>query len=186
MTLQDITKSSEDRMLKCIDFLRKDLATLRAGRANPAILDRIKVEYYGTETPLNQLGNIAAPEPRLLTIQPWDKSALGAIEKAILKSDLGINPSNDGSIIRLAIPALTEERRLELVKTSKKKGEEAKVSVRNVRRDAQDAIKASEKAKECSEDESKKALDNLQKLTDKYVKEIDTILVAKEKEITEV
>jgi ribosome recycling factor len=149
-------------------------------------LDKITVDYYGAATPLNQLGNISAPEPRLLTIQPWDKSALGAIEKAILKSDLGLNPNNDGSIIRLAIPQLTEERRAQLVKTTRKKGEDCKVSVRNIRRDAADKIKADEKAKTCSEDEAKKSNDELQKFTDKYSKEVDKILETKEKEIMEV
>ncbi len=184
--LTAILADAEDRMQKSVEFFRKDLASVRAGRANPAILDKITVEYYGAATPLNQLGNISAPEPRLLTIQPWDKSALAAIEKAILKSDLGLNPNNDGSIIRLAIPQLTEERRAELVKATKKKGEDCKVSVRNIRRDVADKIKADEKAKTCSEDEAKKANDDLQKATDKYIKEIDKILDAKEKEIMEV
>lgn len=184
--LTAILADAEDRMQKSVEFFRKDLASVRAGRANPAILDKITVEYYGAATPLNQLGNISAPEPRLLTIQPWDKSALAAIEKAILKSDLGLNPNNDGSIIRLAIPQLTEERRAQLVKATKKKGEDCKVSIRNIRRDVVDKIKADEKAKTCSEDEAKKANDDLQKATDKYIKEIDKILDAKEKEIMEV
>ncbi len=184
--LTAILTDAEDRMQKSVEFFRKDLASVRAGRANPAILDKITVEYYGAATPLNQLGNISAPEPRLLTIQPWDKSALAAIEKAILKSDLGLNPNNDGSIIRLAIPQLTEERRAQLVKATKKKGEDCKVSIRNIRRDVADKIKADEKAKTCSEDEAKKANDDLQKATDKYIKEIDKILDAKEKEIMEV
>ncbi len=184
--LTAILADAEDRMQKSVEFFRKDLATVRAGRANPALLDKITVEYYGAATPLNQLGNISAPEPRLLTIQPWDKSALAAIEKAILKSDLGLNPNNDGSIIRLAIPQLTEERRAQLVKTTKKKGEDCKVSIRNIRRDVVDKIKADEKAKTCSEDDAKKANDDLQKATDKYIKEIDKILEAKEKEIMEV
>ena len=184
--LKDILNDAKDRMTKSVELFRKDLATVRAGRANPSILDKVTVDYYGTATPLNQLGNISAPEPRLLTIQPWDKSALAAIEKAILKSDLGLNPSNDGSLIRLVIPQLTQERRVELVKTTKKKGEDCKVSIRNIRRDAQDKIKACEKSKECSEDESKKALEDLQKSTDKFVKEVDQILENKEKEIMEV
>ncbi|MCL1805895.1 MAG: ribosome recycling factor [Clostridiales bacterium] len=184
--LKDILAEGEDRMQKSVEFFRKDLASVRAGRANPAILDKIVVDYYGAETPLNQLGNIAAPEPRLLTIAPWDKSALGAIEKAIQKSDLGLNPNNDGSIIRLAIPQLTEERRVQLVKSTKKKGEECKVSVRNIRRDVADKIKAEEKAKGCSEDDAKKANDDLQKATDKYIKEVDKILELKETEIMEV
>lgn len=184
--LTAILADAEDRMQKSVEFFRKDLASVRAGRANPALLDKITVEYYGATTPLNQLGNISAPEPRLLTIQPWDKSALAAIEKAILKSDLGLNPNNDGSIIRLAIPQLTEERRSQLVKATKKKGEDCKISIRNVRRDVTDKIKADEKSKNCSEDEAKKANDDLQKATDKHIKEIDKILDAKEKEIMEV
>ena len=184
--LNDILADGEDRMQKTVEFFRKDLASVRAGRANPAILDKVVVDYYGSPTPINQMGNITAPEPRLLMIAPWDKSALGAIEKAILKSDLGLNPNNDGSIIRLAIPQLTEERRAQLVKGTKKKGEECKVSVRNIRRDVVDKVKAEEKAKGCSEDEAKKASDDIQKTTDKYVKEVDKILEAKEKEIMEV
>ena len=184
--LVDILADGEDRMQKSVEFLRKDLASVRAGRANPAILDKIVVDYYGTPTPLNQMGTIAAPEPRLLTIMPWDKSALSSIEKAIQKSDLGLNPNNDGNLIRLAIPQLTEERRGQLVKSTRKNGEDSKVSVRNIRRDVADKIKAEEKAKECSEDEAKKANDDLQKLTDKYIKEVDKVLEAKEKEILEV
>ena len=184
--LAEILKDAENRMQKSLEFFRKDLATVRAGRANPAILDKITVDYYNTPTPLNQVGNISAPEPRLLTIQPWDKSMLGIIEKAIQKSDLGINPSNDGSIIRLVIPQLNEERRSQLVKSTKKKGEDCRVNVRNIRRDAADKVKAAEKAKSCSEDESKKAIDDLQKATDKYIKEIDKVLEVKEKEIMEV
>ncbi|MCL1849542.1 MAG: ribosome recycling factor [Clostridiales bacterium] len=184
--LSDVLTDGEERMQKSIEFFRKDLASVRAGRANPAILDKIIVDYYGAPTPLNQMGTIAAPEPRLLTITPWDKSALGAIEKALQKSDLGLNPNNDGNLIRLAIPQLTEERRGQLVKSTRKTGEECKVSVRNIRRDVADKIKAEEKAKTCSEDDAKKANDDLQKLTDKYVKEVDQILDAKEKEIMEV
>ena len=184
--IKDILADAEDRMQKSVEFFRKDLASVRAGRANPAILDKLVVDYYGAATPINQMGTISAPEPRLLTIMPWDKSALGAIEKAILKSDLGLNPNNDGNIIRLAIPQLTEERRGQLVKSTRKKGEECKVSVRNIRRDVADKIKAEEKAKSCSEDEAKDANDELQKVTDKYVKEVDKVLENKEKEIMEV
>ena len=184
--LKDILTDGEDRMQKSVEFLRKDLASVRAGRANPSLLDKVIVDYYGAATPLNQMGTIAAPEPRLLTIMPWDKSALGAIEKAILKSDLGLNPNNDGNLIRLSIPQLTEERRGQLVKTTRKKGEDCKVSVRNIRREVVDLIKAQEKAKACSEDQAKDANDDLQKLTDKYVKEIDKVLDIKEKEIMEV
>ena len=184
--LKDVLNESEDKMQKSVEFFRKDLASVRAGRANPALLDKVVVDYYGAATPLSQMGTITAPEPRLLMVMPWDKSALGAIEKAILKSDLGLNPNNDGSIIRLAIPQLTEERRSQLVKTTRKKGEDCKVSVRNIRRETADMIKAEEKAKTCSEDQAKDANDDLQKLTDKYVKEIDKVLEVKEKEIMEV
>lgn len=184
--LKDTLAEGEDRMSKSVEFFRKDLASVRAGRANPALLDKIVVEYYGAPTPLNQMGTIAAPEPRLLTIMPWDKSALSAIEKAIQKSDLGLNPNNDGTIIRLAVPQLTEERRAQLVKTARKKGEDCKVNVRNIRRDVVDKIKAEEKAKACSEDEAKDANADLQKLTDKFIKDIDGILDIKEKEIMEV
>jgi len=184
--LTEIMNDSEDRMSKTIEALRKDFSTMRAGRANPAILEKVKVEYYGALTPLNQLANIAVPEPRLLTVQPWDKSLLSTVEKAILKSDLGLNPTNDGNILRIVIPQLTEERRQELVKTAKKKAEESKVSIRNIRRDANDKIKQLEKDKELNEDESKKEQDEIQKLTDKYIKEVERVLENKETEITEV
>ena len=184
--LKEVLADGEDRMTKSVEFFRKDLASVRAGRANPAILDKVVVDYYGAPTPLNQMGTIAAPEPRLLTIMPWDKTALTAIEKAIQKSDLGLNPNNDGNIIRLAVPQLTEERRTQLVKGTRKKGEDCKVNIRNIRRDVADKIKAEEKAKSCSEDEAKDANDELQKLTDKHVKEVDKILDIKEKEIMEV
>jgi ribosome recycling factor len=184
--LKETIHEAEERMKKSLELLRKEYATLRAGRANPSILDKIQVEYYGTPTPLNQMANISAPEPRLLTIQPWDKSVIGQIEKAILKSDLGLNPSNDGNIIRIAIPQLTQERRGELVKVVKKKAEETKVSIRNVRRDTNDKIKSLEKSKTVSEDEAKKGQDDAQKMTDKYIKEVDRVLEVKEKEIMEV
>jgi ribosome recycling factor len=184
--INDILSETEDRMQKTIEHLTKDLATLRAGRANPAMLDKVMADYYGEPTPLNQLANITVPEARLLVIQPWDKSSIASIEKAILKSDLGVNPSNDGNVIRIAIPQLTEERRKELVKVVKKRGEEAKVAVRNIRRDANDMLKSSEKEKMISEDQSKKGNDEIQKTTDKYIKDIDVILVAKEKDIMEV
>lgn len=184
--INDILSETEDRMQKTIEHLTKDLATLRAGRANPAMLDKVMADYYGEPTPLNQLANITVPEARLLVIQPWDKSSIANIEKAILKSDLGVNPSNDGNVIRIAIPQLTEERRKELVKVVKKRGEEAKVAVRNIRRDANDMLKSSEKEKMISEDQSKKGNDEIQKTTDKYIKDIDVILVAKEKDIMEV
>lgn len=172
-------------MEKALGALKRDLATLRAGRATPAILDRVQAEYYGAMTPVNQLGSITTPDSRTLVIQPWDKSALAAIEKAILKSDVGLTPANDGSIIRLVVPPLTEERRQDLVKATKKFGEDAKVAIRNIRRDANDDIKKLEKG-EISEDESRRHQDDVQKLTDRYVAEVDKILAAKEKEIMEV
>lgn len=182
---QAIKKNAEERMEKALGALKRDLATLRAGRATPAILDRVQAEYYGAMTPVNQLGSITTPDSRTLVIQPWDKSALAAIEKAILKSDVGLTPANDGSIIRLVVPPLTEERRQDLVKATKKFGEDAKVAIRNIRRDANDDIKKLEKG-EISEDESRRHQDDVQKLTDRYVAEVDKILAAKEKEIMEV
>src|SRR5665647_387626 len=184
--INDILADSEDRMKKTIDHLLGDFASLRAGRANPAMLDKIMVNYYGTPTPINQLANINVPEARLLVIQPWDKGSIADIEKAIMKSDLGITPSNDGNVIRLAIPQLTEERRKDVVKVVKKRAEEAKVAIRNIRREANDLIKASEKDKLVSEDESKKGLDSIQKVTDKSIKDVDQVLLAKEKDILEV
>jgi ribosome recycling factor len=182
---QNIIKSAEERMEKAIGSLKRDLATLRAGRASPALLDRVQVDYYGAMTPVNQLATIQIPDSRTLMIQPWDRSAMSAIEKAIQKSDLGLTPSNDGNVIRLSLPALTEERRNELVKTTKKFGEEAKVAIRNIRRDSNDEIKKLEKA-QISEDESKRHQEDVQKLTDRYVAEVDKVLIAKEKEIMEV
>jgi len=172
-------------MEKAIGALKRDLSTLRAGRASASMLDRVQAEYYGTMTPINQLGTITTPDSRTLMIQPWDKSALAAIEKAILKSDLGLTPANDGSIIRITIPPLTEERRAELVKATKKFGEDAKVAIRNIRRDANDEIKKKEKG-EISEDESRRHQEDIQKLTDRFTAEVDKILAAKEKEIMEV
>ncbi|WP_028550457.1 ribosome recycling factor [Paenibacillus sp. UNC451MF] len=182
---QSIKKSAEDRMEKAIGSLKKELSSLRAGRATPALLDRVQVEYYGAMTPVNQLANINTPDSRTLMIQPWDKSSVSAIEKAIMKSDLGLTPSNDGSMIRIVIPALTEERRSELVKMTRKFGEEAKVAIRNVRRDANDDIKKLEKAG-ISEDESRKHQEDIQKFTDKFIGEVEKVLAAKEKEIMEV
>jgi ribosome recycling factor len=182
---QAIKKDTEERMEKALGALKRDLSTLRAGRASPSVLDRVQADYYGTPTPINQLGSINTPDSRTLVIQPWDKTALGAIEKAILKSDLGLNPANDGTIIRIVIPPLTEERRKDLAKETKKFGEEAKVAIRNIRRDANDEIKKKEKD-EISEDDSRRHQDDVQKLTDRYVAEVDKILAAKEKEILEV
>jgi ribosome recycling factor len=185
MSKQTIS-NAEEKMKKAINAFRRELSTLRAGRANPALLDRVQVEYYGALTPLNQLATISVPEARLLLIQPYDKSVMSDVERAILKSDLGLTPSNDGSVIRIAIPALTEERRGELVKLVKKFAEEAKVAVRNVRRDGNDELKKLEKAGEITEDELRHYSDDVQKVTDKYVAEIDSISASKEKEIMEV
>lgn len=172
----------DDKMKKAIEYLESDLATIRAGRANPHVLDKIRVDYYGTPTPIQQVGNVTVPEARMIQIAPWDKSLIKAIEKAIMASELGITPSDDGSVIRLVFPEVTEERRKELVKDVKKKGEDGKVAVRNIRRDGNDAFKKLAKT-EVSEDEIKQLEDNLQKLTDKYVKDIDALVDAKSKEI---
>lgn len=184
--ISEVLKEAEERMHKSIDALRKEYATIRAGRANPSVLDKVMVDYYGSPTPVNQLANISAPEPRMLVIQAWDKSVLPAIEKAIMKSDLGLNPSSDGTVIRLLIPQLTAERRTELVKTVKKKAEEARVAIRNVRRDVNDQLKKLEKDHLASEDEIKRAQDDVQKMTDKMIKELDHVMETKENEITEV
>ncbi|HWQ98682.1 MAG TPA: ribosome recycling factor [Clostridia bacterium] len=179
----DILDSTKDRMHKTIAVLKSELGGLRAGRANAQVLDRIMVDYYGTPTPIQQLGNISTPEPRMLIISLWDNKTIPAVEKAIQKSDLGINPSNDGKVIRLLFPELTEERRKELVKVVKKKGEESKVAIRAIRRDANEQIKKDEKDNLITEDDRKTLDDKVQKLTDDLIKEIDAILTAKEKEI---
>ena len=179
-------QNAENKMQKTIAALESDLAAIRAGRANPAILDKVTVEYYGVATPIQQVGTVAVPEPRTITIQPWDASILGEIEKAILKSDVGINPNNDGKMIRLNFPPLTEERRKELVKGISKRGEEAKVAVRNIRRDSLEGFKKQKKDGEITEDDLKNLETKIQKLTDKFVAEIDTVVSAKEKEILEV
>jgi ribosome recycling factor len=184
--INELIQEAEEKMTRTVEVLKKDFASLRAGRATSALLDKIQADYYGTPTPINQMANITVPEPRLLVIQPWDKSTIPAIEKAILKSDLGLNPSNDGNVIRIAIPQLTEERRKELVKVVKKKAEEARVAVRNVRRDVNDMIKQLEKEHEISEDDSKRGLDEVQKVTDKFIKNVDEVLASKEQEIMEV
>ena len=176
----------KEKMEKCINVYSEKLSEVRAGRANPAILNKIRIDYYGTATPISQVAGISVPEARLIVIQPWDMSVLKEIEKAILKSDLGINPSNDGAIIRLLVPELTEETRKNIVKNVKKAGEDAKVALRSIRRDANEKIKALKKDGHISEDEVKKAEDNVQKVTDKFVKEIDTIIAAKEKEVMSV
>ena len=175
-------KVYDEKMTKTFNNLLSEFGSIRAGRANPHVLDRIMVDYYGTPTPIQQVGNINVPEPRMIQIQPWESSMIKTIEKAILTSDLGLNPSNDGKIIRLVLPELTEERRKELVKDVKKKGEAAKVAVRNIRRDANDALKKLGKT-DVSEDEIKELEDKVQKMTDKYVKEVDKMIDAKSKEI---
>ena len=182
----DVQKVLEDKMKKSISVLKEELNTVRAGRANPALLDKVMVEYYGSPTPLKNIANISVPDPRSLMISPFDPKSIHDIEKAINVANLGINPSNDGKAIRLVIPAVTEERRKELIKVVKKFGEDSKVALRNERRDANDELKKQEKAGEMTEDDLKKALDDVQKKIDKCVKDIDQIIVDKEKEIMEV
>ena len=176
----------EEKMAKTLSVLKEDLNSVRAGRANAALLDQIVVDYYGTPTPLKNMSNISVPDPRTLMIAPFDPSTLKTIEKAILTSTLGINPSNDGKNIRLVIPPVTEERRKELTKVIKKMGEESKVAIRNVRRDANDQLKKEEKASEITEDDLKEALDEIQKMADKGIKDIDAMIAAKEKELMEI
>ncbi len=184
--VNDILASHEERMEKSLEALKREFASLRAGRATPSLLDKVMVDYYGTPTPVNQVAKVSVPEPRMIVIQPWEKTILHDIEKAIMKSDLGLSPNSDGTAIRLAIPQLTQERRQEIVKTVNKKAEEAKVALRNLRRDGNDAVKKLEKAKEITEDESKKGQESMQKLVDKYIKLVDTARSAKEKEVMEV
>lgn len=180
---KEIIKTAGDKMTKTVAIVVKDFSTLRAGRANPQILDKITVDYYGTPTALNQVGNISSPEPRMLVIAPWEPKMIGPIEKAIQKSDLGINPSNDGKVVRLMIPELNEERRKELCKQVKKMAEEGKVAIRNSRRDALEAIKKLKKDSKITEDDQKAAETEMQKVTDSKIKEIDKISAEKEKEI---
>lgn len=181
--MKEKIKDYNDKMQKTIDHLESEFATIRAGRANPHVLDKIRVDYYGTPTPVQQVGNISIPEPRIIVIQPWEKSLLKEIEKAIQMSDIGINPTNDGQVIRLVFPELTEERRKELVKDVKKKGEADKVAIRNIRRDGNDAFKKLAKSEDVSEDEIKQLEDELQKLTDKFIKTVDDMVDAKSKDI---
>jgi ribosome recycling factor len=183
---KELRRRTDERMKKAIEVLKKEFASVRTGRASLALLDDIKVEYYGTSTPLNQVATLNIPDPKQITIQPWDQKAIQDIEKAILKSDLGLTPMNDGKVIRISIPPLTEERRKDLVKVVKKKGEEGKVAIRNIRRDANDSLKKLEKDKEISEDELKKALDEVQKMTDSYIKKVDETVEHKEQEVMEV
>ncbi len=185
MSVDEVYRGTEERMQRGVEALKHDLATIRTGRASPAILDRIVVDYFGSPTPVNALATISAPEPRLLTIQPWDRQSLGAIERAIQKSDLGLNPSNDGALIRLMIPQLTDERRKELVRLVHGRLEEARVSIRNCRRDGVEALRKEEREKALSEDELKRGQDRLQKLTDQLVAQVDQIGKTKEREILE-
>jgi ribosome recycling factor len=184
--VDDVLKSAKERMAKAEESLKRELASIRTGRASTGLIDHIRVDYYGAATPINQLATVAAPEARLLTIQPWDRKALGPIEKAIQKSDLGLNPNNDGAIIRIAIPQLSEQRRKELTKLVQKRVEESRVAARNVRRDCQDDFKKAEKAKEISEDEHRRAADQLQKLTDQTVATLERLGQQKEAELLEV
>ena len=192
MTVADTTMidetlaDAETRMRKAVDALRRDLATVRTGRASPGLVEHLHVDYYGTSTPLNQLASIAVPEARLLAIQPWDKGSLDAIEKAIQKSNLGLNPSNDGTIIRLVIPQLTEDRRKELVRVVHSKVEDGRVAIRNVRRDAHEMLRDLQREKEISEDEEHRAQDQLQKVTDRFVGGADAVGQEKERELLEV
>lgn len=185
MTTQ-VFKAAEEKMNKSIEVYKEDLGSIRAGRANPSLLDRVEVDYYGVMTPLRQISNVSAPEPRLIQIQPWDTNVIPAIEKAILSSDLGLNPSNDGKVVRLVIPQLTEERRKDLTKLVSKNAEDAKVNIRNIRRDLMDEIKKLEKDKAITEDEQFQAEDKAQKLTDDMIKDIDKIAEEKQKEIMEI
>ena len=181
--MQEHLKLYEDKMEKSLDVLLDEYASIRAGRANPHVLDRIRVDYYGTPTPLQQVGNVSVPEARMIVIQPWEKNLLKEIEKAILVSDLGINPTNDGNVIRLIFPEVTEERRKDLAKDVKKKGEGAKVAIRNIRRDAIDSIKKMEKAGDISEDDLKQGEEKIQKITDKMIEKVDKAIETKTKEI---
>lgn len=184
--IEPVVTDARNRMDRALEALRTELVTIRTGRASPALIERLHVEYYGVSTPLNQVASITVPEARMLVVQPWDKTSLGAIEKAILKSDLGLNPTNDGKVVRVVIPYLSEERRKELIKLVHKKVEEGHVAVRNCRRDALEALEKQEKAKEFSEDEFKRGKEKLQKLTDQYIEYVDETGQAKEQEILEV
>ncbi len=181
--IDDALLDATDRMEKALEALRRDLATVRTGRASPALVEHLKVDYYGAATPLNQLATISTPDARLITIQPWDRGSIGAIEKAILKSDIGLNPSNDGALIRLAIPQLTEERRREIAKQVRKRAEDARIAVRNIRRDCHESIRRLEHGHEISQDNLHRAETELQKLTDDHIKEIDKVGHEKEEEV---
>lgn len=183
--MNEVFKEARKKMGKTLQVLKSDLASIRAGRANPHILDKIMVDYYGTPTPVNQVGNISSPEPRLLVISPWEPSMIPVIEKEIMKSDIGITPTNDGKVIRLVFPELTEERRKELVKLVNKYGEESKIAIRSIRRDANDTLKKMRKANEITEDEQRIGENEIQSITDEHIKQIDEIVKEKEKEIME-
>ncbi len=186
MAGEDVKKVAEEKMKKAISALKSEFQSVRTGRASAALFEKIRVEYYGEQVPLNQIATISVPEARLVLIQPWDRSSLQAIEKAIQRSELSVNPNNDGKVIRINIPPLTEDRRKELVKLAKHMAEQGRVSIRNIRRDANEELKKLKKNSEISEDEEKRALEEIQKLTDKYVEEVNNLLEAKEKEIMEI
>ncbi|MBW2451296.1 MAG: ribosome recycling factor [Deltaproteobacteria bacterium] len=184
--IADVKSNAKNGMNKSLDALKRELGKVRTGRASLSIIDDVKVDYYGTPTPLNQVGTLAVPEPRMITIQPWEKNLIPEIEKAILKADLGLNPASDGQLVRLVFPPVTEERRKEMVKQVKRIGEDAKIAVRNSRRDANDALKKLEKDKEISEDELKRAEKDVQDLTDSFVEKVDQIVAEKEKDLMEI
>lgn len=184
--IDQVKRETEDKMKKVIEACKHHFSTIRTGRARPSLLDTVRVDYYGTPTPLNQMAQVSVPEPRLITIKPWDRSQISAIEKAIMKSDLGLTPNSDGELIRLALPQLTEERRKELVKVVKKKAEDERVAIRNIRRDANEELKLYKDEGEISEDDMYRSLDEIQKLTDDYIKKVDQLLTEKEEEIMEV
>jgi ribosome recycling factor len=185
-SLDDVLKSAEHKMTSAVEILGRDLQSVRTGRASPHLLERIQVDYYGSPTPINGVANISAPDPRMVLVQPWDRSMLGVIEKAIQKSDLGINPTNDGTVIRLALPQLTEERRKELVKQVHQRAEEARIAVRNCRRDALDHLRKAEKDGGVSKEDERRAQERLQKMTDSFVKRVDDVSKVKETEVMEV
>ena len=184
--IKEILSTAQTKMQKTIEVLRVDLASVRAGRASVSLLDKVMVEYYGTPTPVNQVASVTVPEPRMIVIQPWEKNLLKDIERAIMKSDLGLNPNSDGSVIRLNLPQLRQEPRMEVVKTLHKKAYDARETITNLPRHANDSVNKAEKAKEITEDEAKKANDDIQKMTDKFIKEVDTVMEHKEKEVMEI
>ncbi len=184
--MKEVKRTAKDKMGKTVEATRAELASIRSGRASAALVDSVRVDYYGTETPLNQLANIAVPEARLLVITPWDKTQIGSIEKALLKANLGLTPNNDGNVVRIPIPSLTEERRKDLVKRVKHITEEGKVALRNIRRDANEAIKKAEKSGSVPEDDARRCKDDVQKITDEFSEKVDGLAEAKEAEIMEV